>query len=68
VGDRFPDVGAANAAGLRQMFLLAGTEAEECKGEYKTVTTLHQVQEWLVVAAAASADEVAHADVDEALE
>jgi D-glycero-D-manno-heptose 1,7-bisphosphate phosphatase len=68
VGDRCTDVGAANAAGLRQMFLLTGTEAEECQGEYKTVTTLHQVQEWLVVAAAASADEVAHADVDEVLE
>jgi D-glycero-D-manno-heptose 1,7-bisphosphate phosphatase len=68
VGDRCTDVGAANAAGLRQMFLLAGTEAEECQGEYKTVTTLHQVQEWLVVAAAASADEVAHADVDYVLE
>jgi D-glycero-D-manno-heptose 1,7-bisphosphate phosphatase len=68
VGDRCTDVGAANAAGLRQMFLLAGTETKECKGEFKTVTTLHQVQEWLVVAAAASADEVAHADVDEVLE
>jgi D-glycero-D-manno-heptose 1,7-bisphosphate phosphatase len=47
-----------------------GTETEECKGEYAVVTTLHQVQEWLVVAAAACADEVAHgdADVDAALE
>jgi D-glycero-D-manno-heptose 1,7-bisphosphate phosphatase len=68
VGDRCTDVGAANAAGLRQMFLLAGTEAEECQGEYRAVTTLHEVQEWLVVAAAASADEVAHGDVDEVLE
>jgi D-glycero-D-manno-heptose 1,7-bisphosphate phosphatase len=68
VGDRCTDVGAANAAGLRQMFLLAGTEAGECKGEFKTVKTLHQVQEWLVVAAAVNADEVAHADVDEVLE
>jgi D-glycero-D-manno-heptose 1,7-bisphosphate phosphatase len=70
VGDRCTDVAAANAAGLRRAFLLAGTETEECKGEYAVVTTLHQVQEWLVVAAAACADEVAHgdADVDAALE
>jgi D-glycero-D-manno-heptose 1,7-bisphosphate phosphatase len=68
VGDRCTDMAAANAAGLRQAFLLAGTEAEECQGEYRAVTSLHQVQEWLVVAAAASADEVAHADVDEVLE
>jgi hypothetical protein len=32
------------------------------------VTSLQQVQEWLVVAAAASADEVAHADVDEVVD
>jgi len=70
VGDRCTDVAAANAAGLRRAFLLAGTETEGCKGEYATVTTLHQVQEWLVVAAAASADVVAtgEADVDGALE
>jgi D-glycero-D-manno-heptose 1,7-bisphosphate phosphatase len=67
VGDRCTDVAAANAAGLRQAFLLMGTETG-CKGEFKTVETLHEVQEWLVVAAAASADEVAHADVDELLE
>jgi D-glycero-D-manno-heptose 1,7-bisphosphate phosphatase len=67
VGDRCTDMVAANAAGLRQAFLLAGTETG-CKGEFKTVETLHQVQEWLVVAAAANADEVAHSDVDEALE
>jgi D-glycero-D-manno-heptose 1,7-bisphosphate phosphatase len=64
VGDRCSDVGAANAAGLRQAFLLAGTETEECKGEYRAVKTLHEVQEWLVVAAAASADEVAVLDAD----
>jgi D-glycero-D-manno-heptose 1,7-bisphosphate phosphatase len=68
VGDRCTDIAAANAAGLRQAFLLAGTETEGCKGEYRAVTTLHQVQEWLVVAAAASADEVAQGDVDEVLE
>ena len=70
VGDRCTDVAAANAAGLRTAFLLEGTEAVGCPGEYHAVTTLHQVLEWLVVAAAASADEVAtgEADVDGALE
>jgi D-glycero-D-manno-heptose 1,7-bisphosphate phosphatase len=70
VGDRCSDMVAANAAGLRRAFLLEGTETLECGGEYAKVATLHQVQEWLVVAAAANADEVAHgdADVDGALE
>jgi D-glycero-D-manno-heptose 1,7-bisphosphate phosphatase len=70
VGDRCTDMAAANAAGLRQAFLLAGTETEECAGEYRAVKTLHEVQEWLVVAAAASADEVAvlDADADEGVE
>lgn len=67
VGDRCSDVVAANAAGLRRAFLLAGTEAGGCPGEFAEVTSLRQVQEWLVVAAAASADEVAHGDADEAL-
>jgi histidinol phosphatase-like enzyme len=58
VGDRCSDIAAANAAGLRQAFLLLGTEMEECAGDYRAVTALHEVQEWLVVAAAASADEV----------
>ena len=64
VGDRCSDVAAARAAGLRQMFLMEGTEMARCEGEYRVVKTLHEVQEWLVVAAAASADEVADADVD----
>ncbi len=64
VGDRCSDVVAGNSAGLRQVFLLEGTEEAGCAGSYKTVQTLHQVQEWLVVAAAASADEVAHVDGD----
>ena len=63
VGDRCTDMAAANAAGLRQAFLLAGTETG-CKGEFETVATLQQVQEWLVVAAAASADEVATGEGD----
>jgi D-glycero-D-manno-heptose 1,7-bisphosphate phosphatase len=68
VGDRCSDIAAAHAAGLRQAFLLLGTEAGGCAGEYRAVKTLHEVQEWLVVAAAASADEVADADEDEGME
>jgi D-glycero-D-manno-heptose 1,7-bisphosphate phosphatase len=64
VGDRCSDVAAAGAAGLRQMFLMEGTETERCKGEYRVVKTLHEVQEWLVVAAAASADEAGSLDGD----
>lgn len=64
VGDRCTDIEAANAAGLREAFLLIGTEAERCKGEYKAVKSLQQVQEWLVVAAAACADEMTPGDGD----
>jgi D-glycero-D-manno-heptose 1,7-bisphosphate phosphatase len=48
VGDRCSDVGAANAAGLRQAFLISGTEAEECGGEYLAVKSLAEVERWLV--------------------
>jgi D-glycero-D-manno-heptose 1,7-bisphosphate phosphatase len=48
VGDRCSDVGAANAAGLRQAFLISGTEAERCGGEYMAVTSLAEVERWLV--------------------
>jgi D-glycero-D-manno-heptose 1,7-bisphosphate phosphatase len=47
VGDRCSDVGAANAAGLRQMFLISGTEAERCSGEYVPVNSLAEVERWL---------------------
>jgi D-glycero-D-manno-heptose 1,7-bisphosphate phosphatase len=47
VGDRCSDVGAANAAGLRQMFLISGTEAAECGGEYVRVESLAEVERWL---------------------
>jgi D-glycero-D-manno-heptose 1,7-bisphosphate phosphatase len=43
VGDRCSDVGAANAAGLRRMFLLAGTETAPCEGVYEAVASLAQV-------------------------
>ena len=48
VGDRCSDVGAANAAGLRQMFLISGTEAGECGGDYLKVESLAEVEQWLV--------------------
>jgi D-glycero-D-manno-heptose 1,7-bisphosphate phosphatase len=48
VGDRCSDVGAANAAGLRQAFLIGGTEAGECAGNYLKVESLAEVERWLV--------------------
>jgi len=48
VGDRCSDVGAANAAGLRQAFLVGGTEGTVCGGEYVTVESLAEVESWLV--------------------
>ena len=47
VGDRCSDIGAANAAGLRQAFLMAGTESG-CGGEYLDVGALGEVERWLV--------------------
>jgi D-glycero-D-manno-heptose 1,7-bisphosphate phosphatase len=49
VGDRCSDIGAANAAGLRQMFLIAGTEEKgRCGGNFIEVTGLGEVEAWLV--------------------
>jgi D-glycero-D-manno-heptose 1,7-bisphosphate phosphatase len=48
VGDRCSDVGAANAGGLRQMFLISGTEAAACSGEYLLVDSLAEVESWLI--------------------
>ena len=48
VGDRCSDVAAANSAGLRQAFLLRGTETGECSGNFLPVTTLAEVELWLV--------------------
>jgi len=47
VGDRCTDVGAANAAGLRQAFLIAGTEEGECGGEFVPVRGLGEVEAWI---------------------
>ena len=48
VGDRCSDVAAANAAGLRQAFLVSGTEIAGCAGEYLAVQSLAEVERWLV--------------------
>ncbi|MBW4040048.1 MAG: HAD family hydrolase [Acidobacteria bacterium] len=53
VGDRCTDVAAANAAGLRQAFLLPGEEARDCGGAYVAVGSLDEVGEWLEAAAGA---------------
>jgi D-glycero-D-manno-heptose 1,7-bisphosphate phosphatase len=44
IGDRCTDIAAANAAGLKQAFLLAGTEANACTGRHKAVLSLGEVQ------------------------
>jgi D-glycero-D-manno-heptose 1,7-bisphosphate phosphatase len=49
VGDRCSDIAAANSAGLRQAFLIAGTETS-CPGDYRPVTTLAEVEQWLTEA------------------
>lgn len=48
VGDRCSDIGAANAAGLRQAFLISGTEAGPCPGAYLPVNLLAEVEAWLL--------------------
>jgi len=47
VGDRCTDIAAANAAGLRQAFLIAGTETG-CTGSFLAVATLAEVESWLL--------------------
>jgi D-glycero-D-manno-heptose 1,7-bisphosphate phosphatase len=47
VGDRCSDIAAANAAGLRQAFLLRGTEASSCPGRAIEIASLAEVQAWL---------------------
>ena len=48
VGDRCSDVMAANTAGLRQAFLISGTESSEGKGKYLAVDSLEEVERWLL--------------------
>ena len=47
IGDRCSDIAAANAAGLRQAFLLAGMEIQCCTGAHTIVDLLDEVREWL---------------------
>ena len=47
IGVRCSDIGAANAARLRQAFLIAGTESEPCSGDFQPITTLSEVEEWI---------------------
>lgn len=48
VGDRCSDIAAANSAGLRQAFLISGTEEAGCSGGYIAVEELGQVERWLI--------------------
>ncbi len=48
VGDRCTDVAAANAAGLRQAFLIGGTESGTCPGRYEAIRSLAEVERWLI--------------------
>jgi D-glycero-D-manno-heptose 1,7-bisphosphate phosphatase len=48
VGDRCTDIAAAHAAGLRQAFLLTGTEGPTaCPSPYRPVASLDDVALWL---------------------
>ena len=47
IGDRCSDIAAANAAGLRQVFLISGTEQSGCNGQYVPVDSLAEVERWL---------------------
>src|ERR1700729_1408053 len=48
IGDRCSDIAAANAAGLRQAFLIHGTEASACTGTYLKIETLAEAERWLL--------------------
>ena len=47
VGDRCSDLAAARAAGLRQAFLMRGTEPEPCAEPHRMVDSLAEVAAWL---------------------
>lgn len=47
IGDRCTDIEAANAAGLRQAFLIAGTEEAGCGGDYLAVQELGEIEAWI---------------------
>jgi D-glycero-D-manno-heptose 1,7-bisphosphate phosphatase len=48
VGDRCSDIAAANAAGLREAFLLRGTEEGSCPGNCQAIDSLVELETWLV--------------------
>lgn len=48
VGDRCSDIAAANSAGLRQAFLLNGTESSGCIGDHIEAKALAEIEHWLV--------------------
>jgi D-glycero-D-manno-heptose 1,7-bisphosphate phosphatase len=49
VGDRCSDIAAAHTAGLRQAFLMAGTEATgACTGSFIQIIELREVEQWLI--------------------
>jgi D-glycero-D-manno-heptose 1,7-bisphosphate phosphatase len=48
IGDRCSDIAAANSAGLRQAFLLTGTEPPDaCTGSFLQITGLREAERWL---------------------
>ncbi len=47
VGDRCSDIAAAASAGLREAFLLCGTEPGVCPGRAHNVSSLAEVEFWL---------------------
>ena len=48
IGDRYSDIGAANAAGLRQAFLINGTEQSPCTGRHLAINSLAEAEQWLI--------------------
>lgn len=50
IGDRCSDIAAANAAGLREAFLLSGTETNSCEGSYRAIDSLNLALQWLKAA------------------
>lgn len=47
VGDRCSDIAAGRAAGVKEVFLVAGTESKGCEGAYVGVEGLGEVEAWL---------------------
>ena len=47
IGDRCSDIAAATAAGLRQSFLIAGTEQAPCPHPHKKIASLSELETWL---------------------